>query len=1042
MESAKLNNERGLTRRLVWLLAVLAVALAGTFTIIWGAQAMGSQVKAVKVGLITDSPLLMDNGYNQMSYEGLLRAESELGVEGTVYTSTDPSQIEPNLIQCADDGNALCLMVGFLGMDAISNTAASYPGVKFAILDSTFEAYPDNLQGIAFAVEDPAYMAGVLAGKMTGSDVLGTIGGMPIPPVDAFIDGFAQGAHCANLEVTNLITYTNDFADPDLGAQVAQTLLGDGADVIFNVAGLTGNGAILTATQSGAWAVGVDVDQYLSVFDSGAVEGADKLLTSVMKRLDNAVFEVASEVVSGTFISGTVVKDLAGGGVDLAPYHEADASIPAAVKAAVEEARLGLITGSIDPYGPCLPNPMKIGLVTDSPVVMDNGFNQMSYEGLLRAESELGVEGTVYTSTEPSDIQPNLEECALDGNGLCLMVGWMGSEGISTTAQTYTGTMFAILDVAFDNYPDNLQGITFASQEPGYLAGTLAGKMTGSDVLGVIGGMPIPTVDVFIDGFENGALCANPQVSTLITYTNDFGDPELGAAVAQSLLGDGADVIFGVAGPTGAGAILTATQSGAWAVGVDTDQYLTVFGGGAVEGADRLLTSAMKRLDVATFQVISETVSSTFTAGTVVHDLASGGVDLAPYHETDAMIPNDVKALVDTVKMGLIDGSIDPYGACPVQTHKIYLPLVDKQYAPPVSVEVDPGASLFIPRAHHTATRLLDERILLVGGSRVVDDFFGDEFLAEVELFDPATNLLIQAGSLHTARHDHTATLLEDGRVLVVGGYNPTQLWLADAEIYDPAADTWNVVPPLYSHGVQHSATRMADGRVLVVGGCINSGICTERVEIFDPQTDTWIEATPLWSDRASHSAVLLDSGLVLIAGGGGASGAPVGGDALLYDPVLDAWRSTGAMVNPRVQASAVKLPDGRVLVAGGMTLQGAQSLTITASAEIYDLASDKWSEIAPLSQPRIGFALALLPGWRVLAIGGARDYGNFWSDDSFITTIEAYDLWGDRWNPVSTLPLPEAYAASEMLPDGMLWLTGGKTKTTTWSNTWLITVH
>jgi basic membrane lipoprotein Med (substrate-binding protein (PBP1-ABC) superfamily) len=116
---------------------------------------------------------------------------------------------------------------------------------------------------------------------------------------------------------------------------------------------------------------------------------------------------------------------------------------------------------------------------------------------------------------------------------------------------------------------------------------------------------------------------------------------------------------------------------------VDTDQYLTVFGGGAVEGADRLLTSAMKRLDVATFQVISETVSSTFSAGTVVHDLASGGVDLAPYHETDAMIPNDVKALVDTVKMGLIDGSIDPYGACPVQTHKIYLPLVDKQYAPP-----------------------------------------------------------------------------------------------------------------------------------------------------------------------------------------------------------------------------------------------------------------------------------------------------------------------------------------------------------------------
>jgi N-acetylneuraminic acid mutarotase len=320
--------------------------------------------------------------------------------------------------------------------------------------------------------------------------------------------------------------------------------------------------------------------------------------------------------------------------------------------------------------------------------------------------------------------------------------------------------------------------------------------------------------------------------------------------------------------------------------------------------------------------------------------------------------------------------------------------------------------------------------------------FFEDEFLADVELFDPATHLLTQAASLQTARDGHTATLLEDGRVLVVGGYNLAQRWLADAEVYDPAADTWNVVPPLYSHGVQHSATRMADGRVLVVGGCINDGICTERVEIFDPQTDTWFEATPLWSDRASHSALLLDSGLVLIAGGGSASGAPVDGDALLYDPVLNAWRSTGAMVNPRVQASAVKLPDGRVLVAGGMTLEDASQLIITASAEIYDPASNQWSEIAPLSQPRIGFTMASLSDGIVLAIGGARDYGNFWTDDSFIWGIEAYDSWVNNWNSVGAIPQPEAYAATEILPDGSLWLTGGRTNINTWSDTWVVSIR
>ncbi len=206
---------------------------------------------------------------------------------------------------------------------------------------------------------------------------------------------------------------------------------------------------------------------------------------------------------------------------------------------------------------------------------------------------------------------------------------------------------------------------------------------------------------------------------------------------------------------------------------------------------------------------------------------------------------------------------------------RIYLPILySSPPEPPLSVT--PGIMLQTPRALHTATRLLNGKILIVGGTQA-----SDAHLSSVELFDPIAGTSSPVASLHTPRHGHTATLLPDGRVLVVGGYTLPQQWLADAEVYDPVADTWTVVSPHHSHGVQHTATVMDDGRVLVVGGCIGSGVCTDRVEIFNPPTNTWTDATPLTSDRASQTAHLLLDGRVLIAGGWGASNIPIGGDAL-----------------------------------------------------------------------------------------------------------------------------------------------------------------
>lgn len=340
---------------------------------------------------------------------------------------------------------------------------------------------------------------------------------------------------------------------------------------------------------------------------------------------------------------------------------------------------------------------------------------------------------------------------------------------------------------------------------------------------------------------------------------------------------------------------------------------------------------------------------------------------------------------------------------------------------PKLSSTIAPGITLPVPRARHTATRLLNGRILLVGG------FSGEDVsLTDVDLFNPMDGSITPVASLHTPRHDHTATLLRDGRVLVVGGYNPQQQWLTDAEVYDPFNDTWTVVPPLYSHGVAHTATLLRDGRVLVVGGGIAGGVCTERAEIFDPQTNSWSEAPSLPAQRNGHTADLLNDGHVLVAGGVDARGFTAGGDAFIYDPKANNWTVTSPMITQRAFAGSVQLKDGRVLVAGGIAADGSPVWHMIANAEIYDPASNIWSAATSLSEARYAYVLTLLPNGLVLAVGGTRDYDGNWSEGSFVREVEVYDPRANDWQIAGEIPQPGAFAAAALFHDDRLWVTGG----------------
>lgn len=321
-----------------------------------------------------------------------------------------------------------------------------------------------------------------------------------------------------------------------------------------------------------------------------------------------------------------------------------------------------------------LSNTISVGLITDESGVNDMGFNGMANQGLQQAVIDFGVVATVYTPTNPTDYEPMFQQCVNDGNTLCISSQWLLFDAIYNVAVANPGTSFAAVDAVWQSYPSNLRGMQFSESEAGYMAGTLAGLMTQSDVVAGIGGPAyVPAVVDFIEYFRFGAQCANPAVVSHVAYADSFIDPAQGAALAQGMLGLGADVIFAAAGGTGFGVMTTTVNADAWAIGVDVDMYETFFGGGSVPGANWLLSSAMKRVDQVVYSTIEDVVNTNFTSGTVLYDLAAGGVGLAPFHEADPFVSQNVRDALAVVEQGIIGGSIDPNESC--RTYH-FLPIV------------------------------------------------------------------------------------------------------------------------------------------------------------------------------------------------------------------------------------------------------------------------------------------------------------------------------------------------------------------------------
>ncbi len=293
-----------------------------------------------KVGLVTDIGGLNDHGFNHLSYQGLLQAESQLGVKGTVLQSQSGADYVPNLTRLAQAGNKLVIAVGFLMAAPLQQVATKYPNVHFAIIDSPGGAAPDtakNIEGIDFAEQQAGYPAGYLTGlylKQHNYTTASTVGGQSIPPVDLYIAGFQAGVKAADPSAKLLNAYSQDFVAQDKCKELALNQIQAGSKVVFQVAGACGLGAISAAVQNKDQAIGVDADQsYLS---------PTYVLTSAEKKVDTGVFTAIKNLQAGQF-SANLQEDITNGGVGIGKIGPAGAQYTSQINTIIAKMKSGAI---------------------------------------------------------------------------------------------------------------------------------------------------------------------------------------------------------------------------------------------------------------------------------------------------------------------------------------------------------------------------------------------------------------------------------------------------------------------------------------------------------------------------------------------------------------------------------------------------------------------------------------------------------------------------------------------------------------------------
>lgn len=308
-----------------------------------GSTNSGGNSKAadMKIGMVTDGGGINDKSFNQSAWEGLQQLNKETGVQVKPLESKSDADFEPNLNTFVKDNYDLTWGIGFMMNTALKKVADENPDAKLASIDSVVDA--PNVESVTFAEHEGSFLVGVVAGMMTKTNKIGFVGGVDSPLIKKFEAGFKAGIAAVNPNATVTANYVGDFTKPDLGKAAAATIYNAGADIIYHAAGGSGNGVFTEAKDRAAsgqkvWVIGVDKDQSLEF-------GEDITLTSMVKRVDQAIQIVSKDLIDGKFEGGKErVLSLKDGGVGL---PETNKNVPDDVMAKVNEYKDKIIKGEV-----------------------------------------------------------------------------------------------------------------------------------------------------------------------------------------------------------------------------------------------------------------------------------------------------------------------------------------------------------------------------------------------------------------------------------------------------------------------------------------------------------------------------------------------------------------------------------------------------------------------------------------------------------------------------------------------------------------------
>lgn len=305
-----------------------------------GTKSSSGDGSELKVGMVTDVGGVNDNSFNQSAWEGLQQFQEETGAKVDYIESQSDADYIPNLNQFVKDNWDLTWGIGYMMGDAIQQVAEQNPDAKLAIIDAVVDA--PNVQSVTFKEHEGSFLVGVVAGLMTETNKIGFVGGVDIPVIKRFEAGFLAGVKAANPDAEVIVNYTGAFDAPDQGKAAAATIYNEGADIIFHAAGSTGDGVFNEAKErlkSGnhVWVIGVDKDQSITF-------GNEVTLTSMMKRVDTAVYTISKSLVDGEFKGGISELGLADNGVGLPADNP---NVPEDVLKQVEEYKEKIINGEI-----------------------------------------------------------------------------------------------------------------------------------------------------------------------------------------------------------------------------------------------------------------------------------------------------------------------------------------------------------------------------------------------------------------------------------------------------------------------------------------------------------------------------------------------------------------------------------------------------------------------------------------------------------------------------------------------------------------------